>query len=77
MTLHLKDVDRKAPGAVDVPWGTGIARVASQIAELKRQGFTGTVFIEYEDDAAEQSANVALCAGFFRTCAPAPAADRR
>lgn len=47
----------RAPGATrpqppagphDVPWGTGISNIKAVLEELKRQGFKGPIFAEYE-----------------------------
>ena len=36
------------PGPHDVPWGTGISNIKGVLEELKRQGFKGPIFAEYE-----------------------------
>ncbi len=48
ISLHFKDLNKKARKAHDVPWGTGISNVESMLTELKRQGFEGVFSIEYE-----------------------------
>ncbi len=35
-------------GPHDVPWGTGISNIKGVLEELKRQGFKGPIFAEYE-----------------------------
>ena len=35
-------------GPHDVPWGTGISNIKAVLEELKRQGFKGPLFAEYE-----------------------------
>lgn len=35
-------------GPHDVPWGTGISNIKAVLEELKRQGFKGPIFAEYE-----------------------------
>jgi len=35
-------------GPHDVPWGTGISNIKGVLTELKRQGFKGPMFAEYE-----------------------------
>lgn len=35
-------------GPHDVPWGTGVSNIKSVLEELKRQGFKGLLFAEYE-----------------------------
>jgi sugar phosphate isomerase/epimerase len=64
--VHFKDLNEAVKEARDVPWGTGISNAAGQIAELRRQGFRGNVFVEYEYDTPELEKSVALCAAFFR-----------
>lgn len=64
--LHFKDLSEAEKKGRDVPWGTGVSNAAGQVAELRRQGFRGNVFIEYEYDTPELEKSVALCAAFFR-----------
>lgn len=60
--LHFKDVKDNA----DRPWGTGAGDARGQLAELKRQGFKGPIFVEYETGAGtELEMNVAKCVEFF------------
>jgi sugar phosphate isomerase/epimerase len=47
--VHLKDV-QAAGGEVNVPLGTGAARIAEVVKELARARFTGLVAFEYEKD---------------------------
>ena len=67
LSLHLKDVDRCAPNADDVPWGTGVGKVSEVLDELRRQRFQGVISNEYElpsdDDPLPQ---VAECVEFYR-----------
>jgi len=67
ISLHFKDLSGFAEKtARDVPWGTGVSDIAGQLAELRRQKFTGIVYLEYEHMSAELEADVALCADYFR-----------
>lgn len=60
--LHFKDVQND----VDHPWGTGGGDARGQLAELKRQGFKGSIFLEYESgEGKELEANVRKCIEFF------------
>lgn len=60
--LHFKDVKDDA----DHPWGTGGGDAKGQLSELKRQGFKGPIFVEYETGAGKElEANVAKCIAFF------------
>lgn len=73
--LHFKDINEPAKVGHDMPWGTGIGNAAGQIAELRRQGFKGYVFIEFEHNTATLDADVARCIAFFRAALRAPLAD--
>jgi sugar phosphate isomerase/epimerase len=73
--IHFKDISEPAKAAYDMPWGTGIGDAAGQIAELRRQGFKGYVFIEYEHNTPSLEADVARCIAFFRAALRAPLAD--
>lgn len=42
------DRPRPPAGPHDVPWGTGISNIKAVLTELKRQGFKGPMFAEYE-----------------------------
>lgn len=48
VSMHMKDVDRAAPDAVDVPWGTGVGQVDAVLAGVHRQGISPVISIEYE-----------------------------
>jgi len=75
LELHFKDISEPARVAHDMPWGTGIGNADGQIAELRRQGFNGYVFIEYEHNTAALDADVARCIAFFRAALRAPIND--
>lgn len=77
-SLHMKDLNGKAPGMIDfkaskesipalhdVPWGSGASNAAGQIAELRKQGFDGYVYIEYEVPDRDLYDNVAKCVDYF------------
>lgn len=67
LELHFKDVK----DGEDQPWGTGGGDARAQLAELKRQGFKGCLFAEYETGSGKElEANVAKCIAWFdRTAA--------
>jgi sugar phosphate isomerase/epimerase len=49
--VHAKDLIPSKEGFNgyhDVPWGTGVSNFSGMMHELKRQGYRGTVTIEYE-----------------------------
>jgi len=60
---HFKDLDDKMS---DVVYGTGVANVKAMMEELKRQGFKGTMIIEYEHgDLAHLDATLPQCVTAF------------
>jgi sugar phosphate isomerase/epimerase len=66
LAVHFKDLtERGVPSAHDVPWGTGASDAAGQILELRRQHFSGVVFIEYEHDTPSLSDDVRRSAEYF------------
>lgn len=49
--IHAKDLipsNEGFNGYHDVPWGTGISNFSGMMHELKRQGYRGTITVEYE-----------------------------
>jgi len=52
--------------AHDVPFGTGVSDIPGILDELKRQGFTGNISIEYEWHEYNSLPEVAQCVGFVR-----------
>jgi sugar phosphate isomerase/epimerase len=63
---HLKDLNEFTPGAHDVPFGTGVSDVKAILDELHREGYRGTLSIEYEYDWTTSMPEVAQCIGFVR-----------
>ncbi len=60
--LHFKDITNGR----DAVWGTGDSDAKGMLAELKRQGFRGQIYVEYEfGSGKELEANVARCIEFF------------
>jgi sugar phosphate isomerase/epimerase len=66
ISSHLKDLDQMGPEGHDVPFGTGVSDVPAILDELKRQGFSGNVSIEYEYNEENSLPEVAQCVGFVR-----------
>jgi len=66
ISSHLKDLDRMGPGSHDKPFGTGVSDVPGILEELKSQGFTGNISIEYEYNWDSSVPEVAQCIGFVR-----------
>ncbi|MCX6872652.1 MAG: sugar phosphate isomerase/epimerase [Verrucomicrobia bacterium] len=70
---HFKDLDDKMS---DVVYGTGVANVKAMMEELKRQGFKGTMVIEYEHgDLAHLDATIPQCVAAFDRLAAAVAKE--
>ena len=59
MSSHLKDRNKKGPGARDVPWGSGVGEVKQILDELKSQNFQGNIDIEYENDMEPDASGAA------------------
>lgn len=67
--LHIKDVDRNAPDAEDVPWGTGVGDVRALLKEVHRQEISPVFSIEYVNDAPDPQDDIAQCVAYFeRVC---------
>jgi sugar phosphate isomerase/epimerase len=66
ISSHLKDLNEMGLKAHDVPYGTGVSDVSAILQELKDQGFTGNISIEYEHHWETSVPEVAQCIGFVR-----------
>jgi sugar phosphate isomerase/epimerase len=66
MNVHMKDLNEKSPGAHDVPWGQGVSDIPAVLDELKSQGFTGNIDVEYEYNWDDNVDDAAQCIGFAR-----------
>ncbi len=66
ISSHLKDLNEVGPRAHDLPYGNGVSDVPAILEELKSQGFTGNVSIEYEYNWLNSVPEVAQCIGFVR-----------
>jgi sugar phosphate isomerase/epimerase len=66
ISSHLKDLNEFSPRAHDVPAGTGVSDVPGILEELRRQGFTGNISIEYEYHMENSMPEVAQSIGFVR-----------
>ncbi len=66
ISSHLKDLNQMGPDAHDVPYGTGVADIPALLDELKTQGFSGNLSIEYEYNEQNSTPEVAQCIGFVR-----------
>ena len=67
ITLHIKDVDRQAPDAVDVPWGEGVGIMRKLLEEVWRQGIEPVFSIEYEKHSEDDPLpEVTKCVEFYQ-----------
>jgi sugar phosphate isomerase/epimerase len=66
ISSHLKDLNKMAPDAHDVPFGTGAADIPALLNELKAQRFAGNISIEYEYHWEDSTPEVGQCIGFVR-----------
>lgn len=65
--LHMKDLNEKSnKEAHDVHWGTGVVNVDGVIAELKRQGFEGSISAEYEYNWYNSVPDITASIEYFR-----------
>ena len=66
IALHIKDVDRCAPDAEDVPWGTGAGDVEALFNEVHRQGLEPVFSIEYVHwNENDPYSDVAACVEYY------------
>jgi len=63
---HFKDLNERSPKAHDVVWGTGVCGARAMLAELKRQGYTGGISLEYEYNWGKAMPELARCVEFYR-----------
>jgi sugar phosphate isomerase/epimerase len=76
VSLHFKDLDRKAPDAHDVPWGTGVCEVKEMLVELHRQGVQAVFSIEYEYNWDNSLPEIARSVAYFDKIAAELAANK-
>ena len=66
ISSHMKDLNEMGLNAHDVPYGTGVSDIPAILQELKDQGFTGNISLEYEYHWENSVPEVAQCIGFVR-----------
>jgi sugar phosphate isomerase/epimerase len=66
VSSHLKDLNEFSPGGHDVPFGSGVSDIPQILEELRRQGFKGSLSVEYEYNWETSIPEVAQCLGFVR-----------
>jgi sugar phosphate isomerase/epimerase len=70
--VHMKDLDAARPDGHDMPWGTGVGRIADVLAELTRQQASPRIIaVEYEYNVGTSLPEIARCVAFFREQAAA------
>lgn len=65
ISSHLKDKEAMGPSH-DVPYGTGVGKIAEILAEYKAQGFNGNISIEYEYNWENSLPEVTKCVDFVK-----------
>ncbi len=67
ISSHLKDLNEFGKrNAHDVPFGTGVSSVKEVLDELKAQGFTGNISLEYEYNWDNSLPEVTQCIDFVK-----------
>jgi sugar phosphate isomerase/epimerase len=75
VSIHFKDLNKRAKDAHDVPWGTGVCGVKEMLAELKRQKLKAVFSIEYEYNWDNSLPEIAQCVTNFDKIAAELAAN--
>lgn len=65
ISFHLKDLDKAASDAHDVPWGTGVCDVKAILAEVYRQKLKAVFSAEYEYNWDNSLPDLAKCVKYF------------
>lgn len=66
VSVHLKDRPELGKKTLDIVYGTGVLDVASNLAELKAQGFDGNISVEYEDKWENNVPEIKACIEFVK-----------
>ena len=66
ISSHLKDLNEMGSGAHDLPYGDGVSDIRGILEELRSQGFTGNLSIEYEYHWENSAPEVGQCIGYVR-----------
>ncbi len=64
--FHFKDLNEKSKDAHDVHWGQGVSKVDKILVYLKKQGYEGPFFAEYEYNWDDNMGDVKESASYFR-----------
>lgn len=65
VSMHMKDLNEKAPGAHDVVWGTGVSNIPAVMEEMLTQNFKGPISVEYEHNWDNSLPEITQCITFF------------
>jgi len=65
INLHLKDRAVVGQASTDLILGTGVTNIAGIVAELRRQKFAGSIFVEYETNWLNSVPDVKQCIEFI------------
>jgi sugar phosphate isomerase/epimerase len=65
ISFHFKDLNKLAPDAHDVPWGTGVCDVKGMLAEIRRQRIKAVFSMEYEYNWGKAMPELAQCVAYF------------
>jgi sugar phosphate isomerase/epimerase len=65
ISFHFKDLNKKAPDAHDVPWGTGVCNVKEMLTEIRRQKLKAVFSAEYEYHWDNSLPELAKCVTYF------------
>lgn len=66
LSVHLKDVKEAKAGSPDLVYGQGIGDIPAILAELKRQGFSGHVGVEFDTVSKDIEQDVKACLDVIR-----------
>jgi len=69
-TLHLVDIDKFGKDGRVVPYGKGVADLKGVLAELRKQGFEGTVTCEYEYMSPKLEEEIGECVRWYNGVLP-------
>ncbi|SHM99454.1 Sugar phosphate isomerase/epimerase [Cyclobacterium lianum] len=70
MSIHLKDLDAYGQSAKDRMVGEGIIDFEAVVAELRRQGFEGEVYVECEHNMEDNLKDVKHAVTYFDSLSP-------
>jgi sugar phosphate isomerase/epimerase len=66
ITIQMHDLHAKGADGHDVPWGTGVGKVAEVVREIRRMGVRPTMFgLEYSYDWFDSMPEIAECVEFL------------